>query len=54
LFPVDSKDSQLIWNECERVVDEEDGVAWDSPETQNILEIENLGPKYHGAREFKK
>ncbi|KAJ6191974.1 hypothetical protein J3E72DRAFT_380368 [Bipolaris maydis] len=53
-FPVDSKAPQLIWIECERRVDEEDGVAWESPDTQKLLELENLDPKYRGAREFKK
>ncbi|KAH8674471.1 hypothetical protein BGZ60DRAFT_404089 [Tricladium varicosporioides] len=27
LFPVDSKDPQLIWIKCERDVDDEDGIA---------------------------
>ena len=54
LFPVDSKDPQLIWVKCERVFDDEDGVAWDSPDTRHLLETENLDPEYqHGFREFK-
>ncbi|KAF2445898.1 hypothetical protein P171DRAFT_431282 [Karstenula rhodostoma CBS 690.94] len=54
LFPVDSKDPQLIWIECKRRVDDEDGVEWESPDTQNLLAIENLDPKYGNPREFKK
>ena len=53
LFPVDSKDPQLIWIKCERCVDDEDGIAWETPDTQHLLEIENLDPKYQHAREFK-
>ncbi|OCL02932.1 hypothetical protein AOQ84DRAFT_164543 [Glonium stellatum] len=53
LFPVDSKDPQLIWIKCERHVDDEDGIAWEMPDTQHLLEIENLDLKYQHAREFK-
>ena len=52
LLPVDSKDPQLIWIKCERHVDDEDGVAWEMPDTQHLLQIENLDPKYQHAREF--
>jgi hypothetical protein len=54
LFPVDSINPQLIWIECNRLVDDEDGIAWESPDTQNLLNIENLDPKYGQTREFKK
>jgi hypothetical protein len=54
LFPVDSKDPELLWVKCERRVDDEDGVAWESPNTEQLLRIENLDPKYQHAREFKK
>ncbi|KAH6667820.1 hypothetical protein B0J14DRAFT_172959 [Halenospora varia] len=54
LFPIDSKDQQLIWIKCERLVDDEDGIAWEMPDTQHLLEIENLDPKYESAREFLK
>ncbi|ESZ89559.1 hypothetical protein SBOR_10055 [Sclerotinia borealis F-4128] len=52
-FPVDSKDPQLIWIKCERRVDDEDGIAWEKADTQHLLEIENLDPKYQHAREYK-
>jgi hypothetical protein len=52
LFPVDSKDPQLIWIECERRRDE-DGVAYDMPDTQPHLGIENLDPEYRDTSEFK-
>jgi hypothetical protein len=54
LFPVDSKDPQLIWIECKRKVDSKDGIAWESPETRNQLEIEKTNPEYVHGREFKK
>lgn len=53
LFPVDSKDPELLWIKCERQVDDKDGVAWERPNTEQPLEIENLDPKYQYAREFK-
>ncbi|PQE19782.1 Zinc finger MYND-type protein [Rutstroemia sp. NJR-2017a BVV2] len=54
LLPIDSKDPQLIWIKCERCVDDEDGIAWENPDTQHLLEIENLDPEYHAARQFLK
>ncbi|KAH6613186.1 hypothetical protein C7974DRAFT_405322 [Boeremia exigua] len=52
LFPVNSKDPQLVWIECKRHVDDEDGIVWDSPDTQNLLQIENLNPEYGHPRQF--
>jgi hypothetical protein len=53
LFPVDSKHPQLIWIKCERHVDDEDGIAFEMPITQPILETENLDPKYLDVPESK-
>jgi hypothetical protein len=53
IFPVDAKNPQLVWIKCERHVDDEDGVAWETPDTQYVLGVENLDPKYKHAREFK-
>lgn len=53
LFPIDSKVPRLIWIECEQRIDDEDGVSWEMPDTQHLLEIEKLNPKYQHAREFK-
>jgi hypothetical protein len=52
-FPVDSRAPQLIWIKCDRRVDDEDGMAWESPDTRRLLETENLDPRYQHAREFK-
>lgn len=53
LFPVDSKYPQLIWIECERHVDDDDGVAYEMPVTQPILATGNLDPKYGHIPESK-
>jgi len=53
LCPVDSKDPQLIWIQCEKRVDDEDGIAWETPDTQYVLNVEHLDPMYLDAREFK-
>jgi len=53
LFPVDSKDPQLFWINCERRVDDEDGIAWERPDTHPLLQTENLDPEYQNAIEYK-
>lgn len=42
LFPVDSKDPQIIWIKCERKVDDEEGTTYEMPDDQHLLEMENL------------
>jgi hypothetical protein len=53
LFPVDSRVPQLIWIKCDRRIDDDDGIAWEQPDTRHLLEIENLGPRYQLSTEFK-
>lgn len=53
LFPVHSEVPQLIWINCERRIDDEDGQAWESADTQPFLDIEILDPKYRNAQEYK-
>ncbi|KAK0103241.1 hypothetical protein ONS95_005275 [Cadophora gregata] len=53
LFPVDSKDPTLIWIECERRVDEDDGMAYEVPNTEAVLSVEDTDPKYKSGKEFK-
>jgi hypothetical protein len=53
LFPIDSRVPQLVWIKCDRRVDDDDGIAWESADTRQLLETENLDPQYRHAREFK-
>lgn len=50
LFPVHSKHPQLIWIKCERHVD--DGVEWELPDSDELLEAENLHPRFKNLREY--
>ncbi|KAF7513800.1 hypothetical protein GJ744_007851 [Endocarpon pusillum] len=52
LFPVSSKDPRLIWIKCERSFDRGNGITYDMPVIQHLLEIENLDPEYRRAGEF--
>lgn len=37
LLPVDVKVPQLLWVNCERIVDDEDGLAYDRPKIDHLL-----------------
>jgi hypothetical protein len=54
LFPVDSKDPQLIWVECKRRVEEDIGITWESAETQHLLGVEKTNPEYGDMKEYKR
>lgn len=53
LFPVDSKEPQLIWINCERRIDDDDGIAWERADTDSILKTKNVDPQYGNSREYK-
>lgn len=52
LFPVDSKEPQLIWVKCECHVEDDGRIAWKMPDTLPLLEAENLNPIFR-HEEFK-
>ena len=53
LFPADSKEPQLVWVNCERHIDDYDGIAWERADTDSILETKNLDPRYGNVPEYK-
>jgi hypothetical protein len=54
LLPVDSKDPQLVWVKCTRHKNDDDGISWESPETQSLLDSENLNTRHGDRRESRK
>jgi hypothetical protein len=54
LFPVNSKNPQLVWVKCTEHKRDDDSLSWESPETQNLLGLEDLDPKSRLEIESKK
>jgi len=46
LFPVDSKEPQLIWINCENRIDDDDGFAWERADIDSVLETKGVDPTY--------